>query len=218
MAFTLSHLYEVSYLWKWKRLSRFVLSIWLNSVDFIQFLCVVESYGPTNLIFNLTSPRWRLLPKRFQDTDGQVTNWEANAFAQENDLQFIETSALTGDNVDEAFQQCVRTILEKIKCGDLDPDRLCYGRQRGVLGGLSAGAQPLPLPTVTSTTETYHNDCTCWPFFVARISKNSPVCEHLVSFLCIPLCFIHSVNNSVPLSLSLWIMFFLLFLILLVSF
>ncbi|KAA0187312.1 Ras protein Rab 4A [Fasciolopsis buskii] len=99
--------------------------------------------------------------KDLQDTDGQVTNWEANAFAQENDLQFIETSALTGDNVDEAFQQCVRTILEKIKCGDLDPDRLCYGRQRGVLGGLSAGAQPLPLPTVTSTTETYHNDCTC---------------------------------------------------------
>ncbi|CAH8533399.1 unnamed protein product [Dicrocoelium dendriticum] len=96
-----------------------------------------------------------------QDTEGQVTHWEANAFAEEHDVHLIEASALTGENVDEAFLQCIRTILAKIKCGDLDPDRLGYGRQRSVLGGLSSIDRPLPLGVATTKVETYHNDCNC---------------------------------------------------------
>lgn len=56
-----------------------------------------------------------------------MTHWEANAFAQENGLQFIETSALTGENIDEAFTTCVRAILAKVKAGELDADRLAVG-------------------------------------------------------------------------------------------
>ncbi|KAF8560736.1 hypothetical protein P879_04114 [Paragonimus westermani] len=96
-----------------------------------------------------------------QDTEQQVTHWEANAFAQENDLLFLETSALTGENVDEAFMLCTRNILGKIKSGELDPDRLGYGRQRSVLGGLSGGDRPLPLTSPVSNAEAYHNDCGC---------------------------------------------------------
>ncbi|KAH8872595.1 putative Ras-related protein Rab-4A [Schistosoma japonicum] len=67
--------------------------------------------------------------KDLQDTDGQVTQWEASAFAQDNDLHFLETSALTGENVEEAFTECVRSLVFKIKNGELDPDRLKCNRQ-----------------------------------------------------------------------------------------
>ena len=48
-------------------------------------------------------------------------------FAQENDLVFVETSAKTGENVEEAFLKCSRTILAKIETGELDPERIGSG-------------------------------------------------------------------------------------------
>lgn len=33
------------------------------------------------------------------------------------DLMFLETSALTGENVEEGFLKCARTILNKIDSG-----------------------------------------------------------------------------------------------------
>lgn len=33
------------------------------------------------------------------------------------ELMFLETSALTGENVEEAFVQCARKILNKIESG-----------------------------------------------------------------------------------------------------
>lgn len=48
-------------------------------------------------------------------------------FAQENDLVFIETSAKTGENVEEAFLKCSKTILAKIETGELDPERIGSG-------------------------------------------------------------------------------------------
>lgn len=34
------------------------------------------------------------------------------------ELMFLETSALTGENVEEAFVQCARKILNKIESGN----------------------------------------------------------------------------------------------------
>lgn len=34
-----------------------------------------------------------------------------------SELMFLETSALTGENVEEAFLKCSRTILSKIESG-----------------------------------------------------------------------------------------------------
>ena len=48
-------------------------------------------------------------------------------FAQENDLLFMETSAKTGEAVEEAFLKCSKTILAKIETGELDPERIGSG-------------------------------------------------------------------------------------------
>lgn len=38
-----------------------------------------------------------------------------------SELMFLETSALTGENVEEAFVQCARKILNKIESGTKIP-------------------------------------------------------------------------------------------------
>uniref|UniRef100_A0A915B2D9 Ras-related protein Rab-4B n=1 Tax=Parascaris univalens TaxID=6257 RepID=A0A915B2D9_PARUN len=55
----------------------------------------------------------------------QVMFLEASQFAQENDLTFIETSALNGENVEETFLKCAKTILSKIESGEIDLE--CVG-------------------------------------------------------------------------------------------
>ncbi|XP_075771661.1 ras-related protein Rab-4B [Pelodiscus sinensis] len=69
--------------------------------------------------------------KRDLDADREVTFLEASRFAQENELMFLETSALTGENVEEAFLKCARNILNKIESGELDPERMGSGIQYG---------------------------------------------------------------------------------------
>ena len=41
------------------------------------------------------------------------------------ELMFLETSALTGENVEEAFLKCSRTILNKIESGNVLYIRSC---------------------------------------------------------------------------------------------
>lgn len=43
-----------------------------------------------------------------------VSKYEASEFAQKNDLLFYETSALTGENVNEAFLKLTKTLITKI--------------------------------------------------------------------------------------------------------
>ncbi|GFG28707.1 hypothetical protein Cfor_05989 [Coptotermes formosanus] len=58
--------------------------------------------------------------KRDLDGDREVTFLEASRFAQENELMFLETSAKTGENVEEAFLKCSKTILAKIETAHLE--------------------------------------------------------------------------------------------------
>ncbi|XP_073989164.1 RAS oncogene family member Rab4 isoform X1 [Rhodnius prolixus] len=69
--------------------------------------------------------------KKDLDQDRQVTFLEASSFAQENKLMYLETSAKSGENVEEAFLKCCKTILAKIQTGELDPDRIGSGIQFG---------------------------------------------------------------------------------------
>ena len=54
-------------------------------------------------------------------------------FAQEHDLIFLETSAKTGECVEEAFLKCSKTILAKIETGELDPERIGSGNANSFL-------------------------------------------------------------------------------------
>ncbi|KAL7066424.1 hypothetical protein ACR3K2_31380 [Cryptosporidium serpentis] len=54
----------------------------------------------------------------------QVTFLEASRCAQENDILFLETSALTGEGVEEVFVKVTRLILSKIEDGTIDPSTM----------------------------------------------------------------------------------------------
>ncbi|CAH8570378.1 unnamed protein product [Schistosoma intercalatum] len=100
--------------------------------------------------------------KDLQDTDGHVTNWEASAFAQDNDLHFLETSALTGENVEEAFIQCVRKLVFKIRNGELDPDRLKCNRHSSSLTFMEHSKfNSIPKVHVQNNDSTLSYECNC---------------------------------------------------------
>lgn len=61
----------------------------------------------------------------------EVTFLEASRFAQENDLMFLESSAMSGEGVEGVFFQCARSILSKIQSGVLDPESMGSGVQHG---------------------------------------------------------------------------------------
>ncbi|XP_049804559.1 ras-related protein Rab-4B isoform X2 [Schistocerca nitens] len=69
--------------------------------------------------------------KKDLDAEREVTFLEASCFAQENELMFLETSARTGENVEEAFLKCSKSILAKIETGEVDPERIGSGIQFG---------------------------------------------------------------------------------------
>lgn len=47
------------------------------------------------------------------------------------ELMFLETSALTGEGVEEVFLKNARSILTKIETGQIDPERMGSGIQYG---------------------------------------------------------------------------------------
>mmetsp|Transcript_23472 Transcript_23472/g.23226 ORF Transcript_23472/g.23226 Transcript_23472/m.23226 type:complete len:91 (-) Transcript_23472:6-278(-) len=55
------------------------------------------------------------------DSERTVTREEALEFAEANHLQYIETSAKTGVNVEEAFTIVGREIVNRIDNGEIDP-------------------------------------------------------------------------------------------------
>jgi hypothetical protein len=52
----------------------------------------------------------------------------------------VETSAYTGENVDEVFNRLARVILTKIELGEVDPDDPQSGIQYGDSGAWGTGA------------------------------------------------------------------------------
>lgn len=84
----------------------------------------------------------------------EVTFMEASRFAQENEIMFLETSALSGDNVEEVFMKNARTILSKIVSGLLDPDQISPDKP-------GAGTKKVTTPTTTTTNNDKSNQCAC---------------------------------------------------------
>jgi GTPase SAR1 family protein len=59
----------------------------------------------------------------------EVSFEEATKFAEENNLVYVETSAKTGKNVEDAFLSTATKISEKIKNGEIDPNSVESGIQ-----------------------------------------------------------------------------------------
>ncbi|KRZ67508.1 Ras-related protein Rab-4B [Trichinella papuae] len=100
--------------------------------------CALLVYDITWQSFNaiaqwLSDARSLASPQIIKDLEDrrEVTFMEASQFAQENGMLFLETSALTGENIEETFLRCARSILTKIESGELDPNRVGYGIQFG---------------------------------------------------------------------------------------
>jgi len=95
--------------------------------------------------------------------DREVTFLEASRFAQENDLMFLETSAKSGDNVEEVFMKCAKTILNKIESGVIRPDDMGSGIQLGPTRKRKAPPSPGGSSGVggIEDTERTDSDCPC---------------------------------------------------------
>ncbi|KYQ91442.1 Rab GTPase [Tieghemostelium lacteum] len=84
-----------------------------------------RSYAHSNMTIILIGNKSDLEQKR------AVTYEEGEQFAKENGLIFLETSAKTAFNVEEAFLQTAKKIYEKIQKGDFDINNETFGIKLG---------------------------------------------------------------------------------------
>ncbi|KAG0914097.1 hypothetical protein G6F33_004562 [Rhizopus arrhizus] len=84
------------------------------------------------------------------DLEGQrqVSREEAERFAQEHDLFFLETSAKLADNIEEAFVKTAEEIQKKIASGTIDLN----SESNGVKLAPSQGGTSLPSANASSNT------------------------------------------------------------------
>ncbi|VDN07779.1 unnamed protein product [Thelazia callipaeda] len=80
-----------------------------NSIQ--KWLAEVRSLTGSKIVIILVGNKKDLVSER------EVRYLEARQFAQENELTFLETSALSGENISETFYTCARAILARIDSG-----------------------------------------------------------------------------------------------------
>ncbi len=94
---------------------------------------------------NLTNPNTVIFligNKCDLDSQRDVTYDEAKQFADENGLTFLETSAKTGEGVEEAFLETAKRIFQNIQDGSLD------------LNAAESGVQHKPNPVLSGNQRT----------------------------------------------------------------
>lgn len=84
----------------------------------------------------------------------EVTYEEAKKFADENGLMFVETSAMTGQNVEEAFLETARKIYQSVQDGRLDLNSAESGVQQ-------KQPQRQGRTSLTDDTQTNKDNCSC---------------------------------------------------------
>jgi len=71
---------------------------------------------PHHPVFVLVGCKLDLIKE--QPNDREVTTKEAEQFAQKHGIQFLETSARTGFNVERAFRIITQEIYDKVQSGE----------------------------------------------------------------------------------------------------
>jgi Ras-related protein Rab-2A len=79
---------------------------WLNDI---------KTYSCDQILLTIVGNKADLQEKR------QVSREEAETFAHENNFQYFETSAKSGDNIEELFLSIANQVLNKIEKGEIDP-------------------------------------------------------------------------------------------------
>lgn len=87
-----------------------------------------KQHGNTNMTIMLIGNKSDLDHKR------AVSYEEGEKFANENGLTFLETSAKTAKNVEQAFISSAKVIYEKIKRGEFDISNESFGIKLGKKG------------------------------------------------------------------------------------
>lgn len=72
--------------------------------------------------------------KTDKEEDREVGYLEASKWASENGVLFLETSSMTGENVEAPFALAARSILLAIENGKLDPEKAGSGVSYGDRG------------------------------------------------------------------------------------
>ncbi|CAH8656692.1 unnamed protein product [Schistosoma rodhaini] len=83
-----------------------------------------RQHASPNMVITLVGNKCDLDARR------EVKQEEAEAFARENNLLFVETSAKTGVNVEQAFATTARAIYERLQLGLLDINNDIFLRTR----------------------------------------------------------------------------------------
>ncbi|PHZ11371.1 ras-domain-containing protein [Rhizopus microsporus ATCC 52813] len=109
------------------------LSVWLEDV---------RQHANPNTVIMLIGNKSDLESKR------QVSREEAERFAQENGLFFLETSAKTANNIEEAFVKTAEEIQRKIQDGTID----LTSESNGVKLALPQGGSSLPSANASSSS------------------------------------------------------------------
>ncbi|KZO99272.1 ras-domain-containing protein [Calocera viscosa TUFC12733] len=106
----------------------------------------VREHADPNLTCILVANKVDLIQEGEEgDRRRAVTQEEAAAWAEQEGLLFLEGSAKTGQNIEEAFETAVRDILDKIKRGVFDdhkPSGIKPARSAPGSTGLSLEAEP----------------------------------------------------------------------------
>jgi len=90
------------------------------------------------------------------ESERAVSYNEGDSFASKNGLFFLEVSAKSGDNVQEAFQKMIEMIHEKIKSGVIATD---HKDQRNFV---VAGFRSTPKEFQEKKKDYGCGDCACW--------------------------------------------------------
>jgi len=94
-----------------------------------QWLVDAQTHGNKDMIVILVGNKSDI------DHLRQVPTEEGQKLAEEKGLLFIETSAKTGQNVEEAFTLPAKTIYDRVKNGEIDSNDPSSGVQEGMGSG-----------------------------------------------------------------------------------